>query len=74
MKTIAMAGGVAANSDLRNKMIVLCREKGIDVLYPSPVLCTDNAAMIACEGYYLYLDGSRATLDLNAAASLSIED
>ena len=74
MKTIAIAGGVAANSDLRNKMTILCNEKGINVLYPPPVLCTDNAAMIGCAGYYLYLNGSRAKLDLNAVASLSIED
>lgn len=74
VKTIAIAGGVAANSELRGKMTDMCKKIGIDVLYPPPVLCTDNAAMIACAGYYLYLNGDRAALDLNAVPSLSIED
>lgn len=74
IKTIAIAGGVAANSNLREKMTILAKEKAIDVLYPPPILCTDNAAMIACAGYYLYENGNVAELDLNATPSLSIED
>ena len=74
IKTITIAGGVAANSALREKMTNLAKEKGIDVLYPPPILCTDNAAMIACAGYYLYENGNVAKLDLNATPSLSIED
>lgn len=74
IKTIAIAGGVAANSNLREKMTNLAGQDGIDVLYPPPVLCTDNAAMIACAGYYLYENGNVAELDLNATPSLSIED
>lgn len=74
IKTITIAGGVAANSALREKMTNLAKEKGIDVLYPPPILCTDNAAMIACAGYYLYENGNIAELDLNATPSLSIED
>lgn len=74
IKTIAIAGGVAANSNLREKMTNLASQDGIDVLYPPPVLCTDNAAMIACAGYYLYENGNVAELDLNATPSLSIED
>jgi len=73
-KIITIAGGVAANSDLRNKMTSVAKGCGIDVLYPPPVLCTDNAAMIACAGYYSFLEGKNAGLDLNAIPSLSIED
>lgn len=73
-KIITIAGGVAANSDLRNKMTSVAKGCGIDVLYPPPVLCTDNAAMIACAGYYAFLEGKTAQLDLNAIPSLSIED
>ena len=71
-KTVAIAGGVAANSRLREKMTVLCKKHGINVLYPPPVLCTDNAAMIAAAGYYLYKDGERAELDLNAMPNLPL--
>ena len=71
-KIIALAGGVASNSELREKMKIMAKKDGIDVLYPSPVLCTDNAAMIACAGYYGYLKGDFAELDLNAVASLSL--
>lgn len=73
MNTVALAGGVAANSELREKMTSLAAKSGIRVLYPQPVLCTDNAAMIACAGYYAYKNGDTAELDLNATATLSIE-
>ena len=73
-KTVAIAGGVAANSQLRNKMTEQAAKRGINVLYPPPVLCTDNAAMIACAGYYSYLNNDFARLDLNAVPYLSIED
>ena len=73
-KTITIAGGVASNSELRQKMTALAKQKGIDVLYPSPILCTDNAAMIACAGYYSMLDGKICQdLSLNAIPALSIE-
>ena len=71
-KTIAIAGGVAANSALRKKMTEEAGKKGIRVLYPEPVLCTDNAVMIACAGYYEYLNGTRADLTLNAVPSLRL--
>ncbi len=74
MSTIAIAGGVAANSELREKMTVEAKKKNISVLFPPPVLCTDNAAMIACAGYYSYLKGITAAPDLNAVPYLSIED
>lgn len=71
-KTVALAGGVASNSDLREKMTKMCAERGISVVYPPPVLCTDNAAMIAASGYYLYKEGVTAELDLNAVPSLPL--
>ena len=70
--TICLAGGVASNSDLREKMKKMAEKEGIDVLFPPPVLCTDNAAMIACAGYYGYLKEDFAELDLNAVPSLSL--
>ncbi len=73
-KIITIAGGVAANSALREKMTATAKKCGIEVLFPPPVLCTDNAAMIACAGYYSFLEGKTAELDLNAIPSLSIED
>lgn len=71
-KVITIAGGVASNSRLREKMTYLAQKEGISVLYPPPVLCTDNAAMIACAGYFAYENGERAGLDLNAIPSLSL--
>ncbi len=71
-KIIVIAGGVAANSALRKKMTEEAGKKGIRVLYPEPVLCTDNAVMIACAGYYEYLAGTRADLTLNAVPSLRL--
>ncbi len=71
-RIITLAGGVASNTNLREKMTNEAKKCGIDVLYPPPVLCTDNAAMIACAGYYGYLKGNFADMTLNAVASLSI--
>ena len=71
-KIITLAGGVASNSALREKMTVLAKKEGIDVLYPPNVLCTDNAVMIACAGYYEYLENNFADMTLNAVPSLSI--
>ena len=73
-KTVVIAGGVASNSALRAKMVNEAQRYGIDVLYPPPVLCTDNAVMIASAGYYEYISGVRADMRLNAVASLSLED
>ena len=72
MNTIALAGGVASNSDLRAKMKSMAEKNGIRVLFPPPILCTDNGAMIASAGYYAYLNGDFADLDLNATPSLSL--
>jgi len=71
-KTVAIAGGVAANSELREKMTKECEKYGIAVVYPPPVLCTDNAAMIAAAGYYSYMEGVRGGLDLNAIPNLPL--
>ncbi len=71
-KKFALAGGVASNSALREAMEEECRIRGISFYRPSPVLCTDNAAMIASAGYYDFIRGKRAGLDLNAKANLKI--
>lgn len=71
-KRIAVAGGVAANSQLRSKMQEACEKAGIRLYYPSPIFCTDNAAMIGVQGYYEYIAGRRSGLDLNAIPNLKI--
>lgn len=72
MKRIALAGGVASNSALRQGMREACEKNGIELYYPSPVFCTDNGAMIGVAGYYEYLKGTRHGLDLNAVPNLKI--
>ena len=72
MDRVAIAGGVAANSSLRRQMEAMCTDRGIRFCYPSPVYCTDNAAMIGTAGYYEYLRGSRSGWDLNAVPGLKI--
>lgn len=69
---VALAGGVAANSCLRDTLKCECLKNGIKLYYPSPVFCTDNAAMIGVAGYYEYIKGVRHGLDLNAVANLKI--
>ena len=72
IKKFAIAGGVASNSALRAAMKQACAENGIDFYYPSPVLCTDNAAMIGCAAYYEYQKGTRSGWDLNAVPNLKL--
>ena len=69
-KRIVMAGGVASNSRLRYLMEQKAGAQGIEVLKPSPVLCTDNGAMIASAAYYEYKAGGRTGLDLDAVPGL----
>ena len=69
---LAMAGGVASNSELRRRMKEACDKEGIRLYYPSPVFCTDNAAMIGAAGYYEYCRGTRSGWDLNAVPSLKL--
>ncbi len=71
--TVALAGGVAANSRLRQEMHRRAGEKGLDVRYPSPILCTDNAAMVACVGYFQLVSGKCSSLDLPAVPNLQLE-
>mgnify|MGYP001178178010 CR=1 FL=1 len=71
-KIICMAGGVASNTELRRCMKISAEEKGIKVYYPKPVLCTDNAAMIASAAYYEYMKGNISDLSLNAVPSLKL--
>lgn len=71
-KKLAIAGGVASNSALRAAMKEACEKAGVDFYHPSPVLCTDNAAMIGAAGYYEYLAGNFSDLSLNAIPSLKL--
>ena len=71
VKTVALAGGVSANSYIRNEFLKL-KEIGIEVYMPDLKLCTDNAAMIASAGYYNFVDGKRDELDLNAVPNLKL--
>ncbi|MCI9087189.1 MAG: tRNA (adenosine(37)-N6)-threonylcarbamoyltransferase complex transferase subunit TsaD [Clostridia bacterium] len=71
IKRIALAGGVSANSYIREQFINL-EKQGYQVFYPESILCTDNAAMIASAGYYQYLAGTRSDLDLNAVPNLTM--
>ncbi|MEE0956076.1 MAG: tRNA (adenosine(37)-N6)-threonylcarbamoyltransferase complex transferase subunit TsaD [Eubacterium sp.] len=68
----AIAGGVASNSALRKAMKEACEKKGIRFYYPSPVFCTDNAAMIGVAGYYEYIKGTRSDWTLNAVPNLKL--
>lgn len=72
LKKLAIAGGVASNSALRAAMSQACQERGIEFYHPSPILCTDNAAMIGAAGYYDYKNGIRSGWDLNAVPNLKL--
>ena len=68
----AIAGGVASNSALRAAFEKACAQRNITFYHPSPVFCTDNAAMIGAAGYYEYCKGVRHGYDLNAVPSLKL--
>lgn len=71
-KTIMLAGGVAANILLREQLSYRASKEGFRVVYPPPVLCTDNAAMVACAAYYKYQRQDFAPLTLNAVPNLQL--
>ena len=72
--TLVIAGGVSANSLLRRRLEAECKKCGFSLYKPELKLCGDNGAMVGAQAYYEYLDGNIADLDLNAAATMSIEN
>ena len=73
IKSLAVAGGVSANTLLRNRLKEECEKRGYKFYLPEKSLCTDNAAMVGSQGYYEYLSGNIADLSLNAVATLPID-
>lgn len=73
-KDIVIAGGVSANSFLRARMSKVCKDHGWNFYMPELKYCGDNAAMVGAQGYYEYISGVRAGLDLNAKPTMNIED
>lgn len=69
---IAIAGGVASNSALRENLIKEASKNGIKILFPEPILCTDNAAMIGSAAYFEMLRGANTALNINAKPNLRI--
>ena len=72
LRTVVLAGGVAANHGLTQAMETACKEKGYTFYKPEPILCTDNGAMIGCRAYYMAQDGRFADMTLNAKPALSL--
>jgi len=72
MKKFAIAGGVASNTHLRKAFEEVCAREGISFYRPSPILCTDNAAMIGAAGYYEFIQGNVSGYDLNAVPNLRL--
>ncbi|MCL5291560.1 MAG: tRNA (adenosine(37)-N6)-threonylcarbamoyltransferase complex transferase subunit TsaD [Actinobacteria bacterium] len=72
VENVALAGGVAANSGLRAGFEAAASKTGFELFYPSPALCTDNAAMIAAAGYYRFLSGERLPLTANPDPNLRL--
>ena len=71
-KTLVLAGGVAANSHIRSALLALCEEQGVTFTVPPLSLCGDNGAMVAAAGYFEYLKGNFADVDLNASATCEL--
>lgn len=72
-KKLVVAGGVSANSLLRRELEKECGRRGYELYMPRLKYCGDNAAMVGSQGYYEYLSGKTAGLDLNACAQRSID-
>lgn len=71
-KKVVLAGGVSANKTLQNELAKAAKKVGAELVHPTAILCTDNAVMIACRGYYMYKAGVISPLDLNAVPSLKL--
>ena len=74
LDTLVLAGGVAANSALEARLREGAAKRGVKFYFPDRILCTDNAAMIACRGYYQAQAGAYSDLYLNAVPGLSLQD
>lgn len=72
LKNIVLAGGVSANKVLQNTLAETMNKIGCHLVHPTPILCTDNAVMIACRGYFMYEAGLFSPLDLNAQPNLKL--
>lgn len=72
-KKVVLAGGVAANRGLRNLMEERGKKEGIEIFYPSKILCTDNAAMIGSAAYYNYIDGKESDLGFTVEPNLGLD-
>lgn len=73
-KTLVLAGGVSANSVLRSRMEALAKEKNWDLYLPDLSLCGDNGAMVGAQGYFEYINGTTANMDLNGKATADITE
>ena len=73
IKNLIVAGGVAANRGLREKLTEECEKNNVNLTFPDMKYCTDNGAMIAASGYFAYIRGDRADLTLNANSSLELK-
>lgn len=74
VKTLVLAGGVSANSVLRDRMLKISKDNNWNVYFPELSLCGDNAAMVAAQGYYEFINGKRGDMTLNAVATMSITE
>ena len=72
IKKVAVAGGVASNSCLRETLLTEGAKRGIEILFPAPILCTDNAAMIGSAAYFNYQERIISDLDINAKPNLKL--
>lgn len=72
LNKVVLAGGVSANSYIREEFTKMGKENNVDVYFPELKLCTDNAAMIAAAGYYNFMQGKRGNLDMNAIPNLKL--
>lgn len=72
LKEIVLAGGVSANKTLQTTLAEAVSKAGARLVHPTPILCTDNAVMIACRGYFMHQAGMESPLDLNAVPSLKL--